>query len=870
LSGIRNPEALTAAGEALALWRGPALGGVAEGWVAAEARRLEEGRLLAEEDRAEALTALDAARAAVDLDPLAEAEPLRERRWWLLASALARCGRQADALRALARARTVLVSELGVDPGPDLAALERRLLDQDPALLSSAQPANRRGWLPASISSFVGRGPELAELAGLCADARLITLTGTGGTGKTRLGLALAERLFVSRPGGAWLVELDRLTDDHEVIAAIAATVAAEYEGAEPLDRATAALGREPAVLVLDSCEHVLDGAARSASGLLGSCPGLLVIATSREPLGVPGEVAWVVPPLTLEAAFGAARSDAVALLADRAAAANPQLSLALWVNELETVARATDGLPLAIELAAARLRAIEPGQLADALSQELGVLVGRTRGGPARHATMRAALDWGASLCDPTELAVLARCSVFRGGFTRVAAEDVAAACGPPVTEADVAPALEALVVRSLLAYADGRFRALEPVRQWAEERLASESLTGPGIAAHCAWAADLAGAVGRRASRSPDPDDAATLTAEHANLLAAITRSLAGRSDHALRIVGALGHSWAASGRRETLSWATDALQHDPGVTPRVRARALAATAELAGVVPDPATAVALLREAVDLARAGTGSRHLGWTLFELGKELMLSTPDEGGPDEAQDCFSEALRMFGDAGDPFGQAWALANLGYLALSVNDDNAAAGWYDRAHEIAAAGPFPHVLAIIHRERAALASRRGDHPAALHEAAAAIDSYRQQGDLWQLVNALSIGAEVSWNAGERSEAVVRADEALATSATSGFGDNIRLTAAWVAARALDVGVDQQARNLGQLVIEALDRRARLWPATVAALHDLRVRFPDLKGVDDATASAAEVAQEARAALATVAAVLNSTLQSGHDL
>ena len=712
----------------------------------------------------------------------------------MLAYALARSGRQADALRALARARSVLVAELGVDPGPDLAALERRLLDQDPTLLGAPQPLKRRGWLPAPISSFVGRAPELRELVGLCDVSRLITLTGTGGTGKTRLGLTLAEVLAAGRPGGAWLVELDRFTDGQEVLAAIAATVAAEHEGAEPLVRARAALGREPAVIVLDSCEHVLEGAADAAAALLASCPGLLVIATSREPLGVPGEVAWVVPPLTLEAASDAATSDAVALLADRAAAANPRLRLAQWGTELETVARATDGLPLAIELAAARLRAIDPGQLAGALSQELGVLVGRTRGGPARHATMRAALDWGASLCSPTELAVLARCSVFRGGFTRVAAEAVAAPCGPPVTETDVAPALEALVILSLLTYADGRFRALEPVRQWAAERLESEGLTAAGIAAHGTWAADLAGVIGRRASRSPDPDDRPTLAAEHANLLAAINHSLADGSDRALRIVGALGHSWAASGRREALSWAMDALRQDPGVTARVRARALAATAELAGVVPDPATAVGLLREAVELTRAGGRARQLGWALFDLGKELMLSTPDEGGgAEEALGCFTEALAMFGDAVDPFGKAWAMANLGYLAVSVADDQVAAGWYERAYQVAVAGPFPHVLAIVHRERAALASRRGDHATALHEAAAAIDSYRQQGDLWQLVNALSIGAEVSWEAGERAAAVTRADEALAISATSGFGDNIRLTAAWVAARGARRGV-----------------------------------------------------------------------------
>ena len=589
---------------------------------------------------------VDPARAAIDLGLLADAEPLHERRWWLLASALAGCGRQADALRTLDRAREILRDELGVDLGPELATLERQLLDQDPALLGPDRPVRPRGWLPSPLSSFVGRGPELQELFDLCTAARLVTLTGTGGIGKTRLGLELAERLAPARGGGTWWVELDRLIDPDEVMGAVAAVVAGEFEGAEPLTRARAALGGEPTLVVLDSCEHVLDGAAAAAAALLSASPGLLVVATSREPLGVPGEVAWVVPPLRLEPTSETARSDAVELLSDRATAANPRLDMSGWKPELETVARAVDGMPLALELAAARLRAIDPAQLADALSQQLGVLIGRSRGGPARHATMSAALDWGATLCSPIELAVLTRCSVFRGGFARDAAVAVATGCGAPVAESDVAPALESLATRSLLISAGGRLRMLEPVRQWAEARLEAEGLTGTAVAAHGAWAVGLADTVGRRASRAPEPGDGEILSAEHANLLAAITRSLIDRSDRALRVVGALGHSWAAAGRREALTSAMEALQNDPGVGPRVRARALAAAAELAGVVPDPATAVALLREAVELARAGARPRQLGWALFELGKELMLSTPAEGeDPDEARDCFSEAL---------------------------------------------------------------------------------------------------------------------------------------------------------------------------------------------------------------------------------
>lgn len=225
-------EALSTAKQALALWQGHVLDGGGEGWAALETLRLEESRLLAEEIWAEALLVLEPRRAAIELEPLARAEPLRERRWWLLATALGRSARQADALRALDRARRVLRDELGVEPGPELVTLERRLLDADPAAMSA--PASARQVLPVPISRFIGRGAELDELVAVCRAHRLVTLTGTGGTGKSRLALALAERLAPSRLGGVWLVELDQVDEERSVADLVASRVAPLGEGRDP------------------------------------------------------------------------------------------------------------------------------------------------------------------------------------------------------------------------------------------------------------------------------------------------------------------------------------------------------------------------------------------------------------------------------------------------------------------------------------------------------------------------------------------------------------------------------------------------------------------------------------------------------------
>lgn len=607
-------------------------------------------------------------------------------------------------------------------------------------------------------------------------------------------------------------------------------------------------------MIVLDSCEHVLAGAATTAVTLLADCPGLLVVATSREALGVAGEINWLVPPLALHSDRAAGQSDAVALLIDRASAASPRLDLADWEAELETIARAVDGLPLALELAAARLRAIDPGQLAEALSRRLGVLVGHARGGAARHSTMRAALDYSAAMCTSVELGVLARCSVFRDGFSAEAAVAVSSACEPLVEGDAVRGALEALASRSLMTSTRGRFALLEPVRQWAEERLDESGGTTAAVVAHGIWATSL----GANARGVAPPADHERLAAEHANLMVAVARSLGDGSDRALRIVGALAHRWAAAGRRDALPSALDALAGDPGVPPVVRMRALMATGQLASVVPDARLAVTLQREAVELALVHATPRQLGWALFNLAKELMLANRDEGGGvDGARRTFSDALLVFDDGVDPFGEAWTAANLGYLALAENDDRLAGQWYERADAIARVAPFPHVLAVLDREQAVLASRRGDHARARTRSAASIASYREQNDLWQLCNALSIGAEVSWEAGARQGAIDRADEALAIASTAGYGDNVRLTAAWVAHRALEAGLVSHAAALGPLVLGPLEQRAQLWPTTASAVRALREAFPTLPATEEDPPTTSELAQQARRCLVALA-------------
>ncbi|MGE7391673.1 BTAD domain-containing putative transcriptional regulator [Streptomyces sp. NPDC004126] len=467
--------AATTLREALALWRGPALADLPEPARTAYAAASEARRSGARRDRVEA-DLRSGATAPAALLPEIEAlirehpydEPLRAQQLRALRAA----GRSADALAAYERTRRDLAEDLGADPGPELRALHAELLQAPPPPPAPPQP---RGNIRPRLTSFVGREPELAALAADLDRVRLVTLTGPGGSGKTRL----AEHAAAARPDSGWIVELARLDHPGAVPGAVLSAlglrenslVAREKTPAD--DDPTAALLEHCAhrrlLLVLDNCEHVIGAAAELAERLLTHCPGVRILATSREPLGVPGEFLRPLEPLP--------PGPAHRLFADRAAAARPGFDPGDDPAAAAEICRRLDGLPLAIELAAARLRLLTPRQIADRLDDRFRLLTGGARTVLPRQQTLRAVVDWSWDLLDTAERTVLARLSAFAGGCDLEAAEAV---CADGDTRDDVAGTMAALVDKSLVGAEpdpDGmRYRLLETIHEYAAERLAED----------------------------------------------------------------------------------------------------------------------------------------------------------------------------------------------------------------------------------------------------------------------------------------------------------------------------------------------------------------------------------------------------------
>ncbi|WP_219825624.1 BTAD domain-containing putative transcriptional regulator [Nonomuraea typhae] len=434
--------------EALALWRGPAYADVADLDFARPAiTRLEELRLAAVEELSEVRLALGE---PVEVGDLVAGHPLRERLRAVHMHALYRAGRQSEALATYTDLRERLAGELGLDPSPEVVDLHARILRQDPALAAAPGPAGAaaaRG-LPAALVALVGRDGELEEVAGLLARERLVTLTGPGGVGKTSLALEAARR-DAQHPDGVHLAELAGTAHPADVLAA---AIGVRDDSSTPLEtRIAQALRGRRVLLVLDNCEHLVEPVAQLVAALLKAAPELRVLATSQEPLGVTGERVHVVPPL--------AEDDAVRLFATRAGI-EPGPAV-------RTICRRLDGIPLALELAATRVRALGADELARRLDDRFRLLSSGMRDAPARQRTLRAMIDWSWELLSEPERLVLRRLAVHADGCTLEAAEQVCAEPGH-----DVLDLVARLVDRSLVTPGP-RYRLLESVAAYGVERL-------------------------------------------------------------------------------------------------------------------------------------------------------------------------------------------------------------------------------------------------------------------------------------------------------------------------------------------------------------------------------------------------------------
>jgi predicted ATPase/DNA-binding SARP family transcriptional activator len=571
--------------EALGLWRGPALVDAAgAGFAEAVTARLDELRLQAVEDRVEADLRLDNGAALVgELTELVAAQPLRERLVGALMRALAAAGRPAEALTVYERARRALADELGADPSAELSALHVEVLRGE-------QQERPRTNLRAGLTSFVGRDEDVTRVGKLVGEYRLTTLTGPGGSGKTRLSIEAARTLLEQTPDGVWLVELAPVSDGVDlpqtVLAALGVReqlfgrVGQEAGGAEPINRLVAALGSRRMVLLLDNCEHLIEAAAALADRLLGECPRLRILTTSREPLGITGEALWPVEPLALPPthadAVEAMRYPAVRLLVDRASMARPGFTVD---EHVVRICRALDGMPLAIELAAARMRTMTAEQVAARLDDRFRLLTSGSRVALPRHQTLRAVVDWSWDLLAEEERVLLRRLAVFAGGATVEAAERVCAG------DEDV---LAALAEKSLLVTgADGepRYRMLETIKAYGLERLDEAGERERIRRAHAAYFVELAEAAEPRLRRHDQLAWIARLSADHDNLNAALRGAIAvGDAETAARLVAAAGWYWWLAGHKaEGAELAAEALALPGAVAEETRAAACAITALL-----------------------------------------------------------------------------------------------------------------------------------------------------------------------------------------------------------------------------------------------------------------------------------------------
>ncbi|MFI0164493.1 BTAD domain-containing putative transcriptional regulator [Streptomyces sp. NPDC017095] len=736
--------------EALGLWRGPAYADFADhAFVRGVAQRLAEQRLSVLEEQAEArLAAGDHVLLAGELAGLVARHPLRERLRALQIRALYAAGRQGEALAAYDELRARLVTELGVEPGPGLAALHQAVLRQDPGLTPPPRTAPALGalpgtpapmaptttvtktpteapgpgapalpgpsGLPASLTPLIGRREALGRLSGLLRTSRLVTLTGPGGVGKTRLAVAAADALggtatAAGLPDGIWFVEFAGVADG--AVADLAQVVAASLgisdhapaavplSGAgtgdrSPARRLAAVLRDRRALLVLDNCEHVVDAAAELTALLLGTAPGLRVLATSQEPLGLPGEEVFLVEPLPT--------ADAVRLFAQRAAAAAPGFALGPGACDdadraaVTEICRRLDGIPLALELAATRVRALGVRELAARLGDRFRLLSSGRRGAPERQQTLRAVIDWSWELLSAPERIVLRRLAVFSDGCDLRAAEAVCA--GDGVTAAEVPDLVTRLVDRSLVVVVPGpagpRYRLLESVAAYATERLHEMADLAAVRDRHLRHYLALAERAEPELRGPGQRSWLARLDAESGNLRAAldeaVRRAAAGAPGQAARLAVALAWWWLLRGRftqaRRALRAVLDTL---PAAAPdsvpseltllHTAFALLTGDREPAATLPDDTalpTGTALASDtAVPSQAAVAGApavphpvcRARSLWLCAYG---LFSTGSTAGSEELND---RALALFTAAGDRWGTAAALGLRATLALVRGD-----------------------------------------------------------------------------------------------------------------------------------------------------------------------------------------------------
>ncbi|QFU89278.1 BTAD domain-containing putative transcriptional regulator [Amycolatopsis sp. YIM 10] len=855
--------------EALALWRGDALADVRGApFAEAAATRLEELRLTAIEDRFEAESRLGHhAEILADLTATADAHPLRERLAALRMRALAATGRQSDALAAYEKIRGTLADELGVDPAAEVRDAHLAVLRGEPA----ARPAP--GRLPAPLTSFVGRDDELKLLGQLLSTARLVTVAGPGGVGKTRLAIEAAARQHTHRQGRLWLVPLAGVDDPADaVLGALSTTTSRSPTGTtDPVERVAELLGGGEAVLVLDNCEQVTEAVAELTGRLLERLPRLRVLVTSREPLGVLGEALCRLGPLALPRRRGdftdAAGSPAVRLFLDRAAAVRPGFALTeSTVDESVEVVRRLDGLPLALELAAARLRSMSVAQIARRLDDRFRLLSTGNRAAKPRQRTLHAVIEWSWDLLTAPERLLAMRFAVFPTGAGAVAIESVCADEDLPAE--DVAYLLGSLVDKSIVDIADTvgeRYRMLESIRAHLGEKLGDAERTAVEDR-FTKYFAELAERHEPLLRSAAQQESLELFETEYDDLLLALRSAIDGRdAGSAARLLAPLCWYWntvrfdgRADGFVAGVLGLGDALPED--------ARAAFTAYHLftgAGPLPEDAGQVRELAE--ECVRTGAMRRYPTLMMATLTAAYLLGLGDlvdreiravrEGTDDWARACTylvetfvrydhgdwagvtaatAEALRAFEETGDRVFTAMALSGVAHVRSIGGDHNAAVAAYRRAVELAPPGDLSYRIGLaIERLRA------GDLDGARQDLATARELAASSGQhLLEVITAIGL-ADLHRRAGDPARSDRELDRLLDVAREASLPDEAvrdAIASARIANR-LTAGDTAGARALLPATLSTASAQHDL---ASAAQHVARLRFLEGDHVGAATA------------------------------